>query len=77
MTTSEAKAPPKTVIRGCREAMIAAMRNVLSPAHVSKGLERACFAVWHEAAAYAPISETTIITNAWKKASGCQPDPGA
>jgi hypothetical protein len=35
MTTKEANAPPKTVIRGCREAMMAAMRNVLSPAHVS------------------------------------------
>ena len=35
MTTSEANAPPKTVIRGCRVAMIAAIRNVLSPADMS------------------------------------------
>jgi hypothetical protein len=31
MTTSEANAPPKTVIRACRVAIIAAIRNVLSP----------------------------------------------
>lgn len=31
MTTSEANAPPKTVIRGCLVAMIAAIKKVLSP----------------------------------------------
>lgn len=31
MTTSEAKAPAKTVSLGWREARMAAMRNVLSP----------------------------------------------
>lgn len=31
MTTSEAKAPANTVILGCLEAMIAAIKKVLSP----------------------------------------------
>jgi hypothetical protein len=35
MITKLAKAPKKTVIRGCRVAMIAAIKNVLSPVSVS------------------------------------------
>lgn len=31
MTTSDPKAPANTVIRGCRIASIAAIKNVLSP----------------------------------------------
>lgn len=35
MMTRLAKAPKKTVMRGCRVAMIAAIKNVLSPVNVS------------------------------------------
>ena len=74
MTTKDAKAPPNTVIRGCRDAMMAAMRNVLSPAHVSGATMRLCKERDEKAVCdqHVPISETTIITKAWKKASGRQ-----
>lgn len=50
ITTRLANAPPNTVMRACRVAIMAAMRKVLSP-----------------------ISDTTIMMNAWKRASGnCQ-----
>lgn len=35
ITTRLANAPAKTVVRECREAIIAAMRKVLSPIYVS------------------------------------------
>jgi hypothetical protein len=40
MMTKLAKAPKNTVIRGCRVAIIAAIKNVLSPISVSSAHEQ-------------------------------------
>jgi len=61
MMTKLANAPKKTVIRGCRVAMIAAIKNVLSPICVSSAS--------YPALADVPISDTTIMMNALKRAA--------
>ena len=63
MMTRLAKAPANTVFRGCRVAMIAAMRKVLSPKLWSVAHPK------RRSRSNSPISETTIIIKAWKKAS--------
>lgn len=61
MMTRLAKAPKNTVIRGCRVAMIAAIKNVLSPGHVSLDHKPELDNI--------PISETTIMMNALNRAA--------
>lgn len=46
MTTKLAKAPRKTVIRGCLVAMIAAMRKVLSPVRVRHAFQAIRQSIW-------------------------------
>ena len=68
MMTRLANAPKKTVIRGCRVAMIAAIKNVLSPAKVSIALDDGASAST-TTTIHVPISETTIMMKALNRAA--------
>jgi hypothetical protein len=64
MMTRLAKAPKKTVIRGCLVAMIAAIRKVLSPRRICQQNVSST-----SQSDLLPISETTIMMKALKRAA--------